>query len=404
VSKATKLRVLSVAHPATLRDVGRLRYYPLANDPDIELHLLVPKRWYQFGRWIEADLPNDPGIHVHVLPIWFPRVPFASWYCHIYPGMRRLLDEINPDVVHLWEEPWSLVALQACCLRGRAALVMEVDQNILKHLVFPFEQIRRFVLRRTRHVLPRSRDAEAVVRACGYQGPVSLVEYGVDRQTFHPRSEQPSARSPETLRLGYVGRIVVEKGLDDAVDALAMLPAGVTLSVMGEGPHEPALRRRIAERGLGERVTFRRWGAPSEVADFIRQNDAMLLLTRTSATVREQFGRVIIESQSCGVPLIGSDCGAIPEVTAAGGWIVPENDPSALAACIRSILADPEELTRRAAAGRANVDARYTYEVIAHKLDEAWTAAAEQRAPILNLAPKQTNAAKSQRGLGNSII
>ncbi len=405
MSEVRKLRVLSIAHPAVLRDVGRLRYYPLADRADLDVHLLVPKRWYQFGRWSNADLPNDPGINVHVLPIWFPRAPLVSWYLHIYPGLRRLIDAIDPDVIHLWEEPWSLVALQACLMRGRAALVLEVDQNILKRLVFPFEWIRRHVLRRTDYVLPRSHDAEMVVRACGYTGPVSFIEYGVDQTTFHPPMEVGSGRPAYALRLGYVGRIVVEKGLDDALDALALTPSSVTLSIMGEGPHEAHLRQRITELGLGARVSFRGWGSPGDVADFIRKQDAMLLLTRTSNSVREQFGRGIIECQSCGVPLIGSTCGAIPAVTGGGGWIVPESDPVALADCIKSILADPDELRRRADAGRANVKTRYTYDVIAGKLEQSWVAAAALRAPKGILAHAKLDApARHRDDLGNSII
>jgi glycosyltransferase involved in cell wall biosynthesis len=225
-------------------------------------------------------------------------------------------------------------------------------------------------------VLARSRDAETVVRACGYSGPAAPIEYGVDEQTFYPRPIIDHSRPPGSLRLGYVGRIVVEKGLDDAIDAIQLTPPEITLSIMGEGPHEAALRRRIADLGLDDRVSFRAWGSPNDVADFIRAQDVMLLLTRTSGSVREQFGRTIIEAQSCGVPVIGSDCGAIPDVVGDGGWIVPEHNPTALADCLRFIVANPADLLRRATAGRRNVAARYTYEVIARKLLAAWLVAA----------------------------
>jgi hypothetical protein len=71
--------------------------------------------------------------------------------------LRRLIRQIRPDVIHLWEEPWSVVALQASLLSGDAALVMEVEQNVIKRLPPPFEGIRRHVLRRTDHVLSRRR-------------------------------------------------------------------------------------------------------------------------------------------------------------------------------------------------------------------------------------------------------
>jgi glycosyltransferase involved in cell wall biosynthesis len=220
VSETAKLRVLSIAHAAVSRPAGRLRYHPFAARNDLDVHLVVPARWHQFGRSMRADPPSDPGVTVHVLPIWFPRAGPMSWYLHVYPGLGRLIREIEPDVVHLWEEPWSLVALQASLLKGCAALVMEVDQNILKRLPPPFEAIRQHVLRQTNFVLSRSPDATDVVRARGYRGPVGPIGYGVDQQTFGPRNEVP-VRPIGALRVGYVGRVIEEKGLDDAIEAIA---------------------------------------------------------------------------------------------------------------------------------------------------------------------------------------
>ena len=109
---------------------------------------------------------SRPGIPVHILPIWFAWGGPAHWYLHLYPGLGRRIRDLRPDVIHLWEEPWSLVALQAALLRKGAALVLEVDQNILKRLPPPFEAIRRYVLRATDHILSRRPDATAVGRPC----------------------------------------------------------------------------------------------------------------------------------------------------------------------------------------------------------------------------------------------
>ncbi|ACA20363.1 glycosyl transferase group 1 [Methylobacterium sp. 4-46] len=377
-----RLRVLSIAHPAVSREAGRLRYAPFARRPDLDVHLLVPARWHQFGRVIEADPPDDPGVTVHVAPIRLPKAGPMGWYLHVYPGMRRLIRRLQPDVVHLWEEPWSLVALQASLLRGPAALVLEVDQNILKRLPPPFEGVRRFTLSRTDHVLARSPDAAEVVRAGGYAGPVSPIGYGVDAATFRPGAELPAAPRPPggPLRLGYVGRLVEEKGLDDVLDAMARCRTRVELALMGEGPHEAGLRARAASLGLGDRVSFAPWAPPAGVAQFMRERDALVLLTRTTKAVREQFGRVIIEAQACGVPVIGSTCGAIPSVVGPGGWIVPERDPAALARVLDEAAADPAERAARGLAGRRNVAERFTQEAVAGALAQAWAAAARARA------------------------
>lgn len=373
------LKVLSIAHVAVSRAAGRLRYYPLTTRRDLDLHLLVPSRWSEFHRSIVADPPDDPGLNVEIAPVLLTRAGPASWYLHFYPRLQRLLRHLNPDVIHLWEEPWSVVALHAALLRRRAALVLEVDQNILKRLPQPFEAIRRFVLNRTDHILTRSLAAEKVVRACGYTGAVTPIGYGVDQDVFRPAVPAPKRPADAALCIGYVGRVIEEKGLDDALDALAKMKAPATLTIMGTGPHEAALRARIDALGLQERVSFIPWGPPETVAEFMRSLDVLVLLTRTTPVVREQFGRVIVEAQSCGIPVIGSECGAIPQVVGTGGWIVPESNPAALAQRLDAIAVDPAERSRRGLLGQANVANNYTFEAVAEALADSWKAAAAAR-------------------------
>jgi glycosyltransferase involved in cell wall biosynthesis len=375
------VKILSIAHPAVSRQAGRLRYHSFATHQDIDVHLVVPQRWQEYGRTIMADAPDDPGVTVHVLPILLGRVGRMSWYLHFYPGLRRLVNRIQPDVIHLWEEPWSMVALHACLLKGRAALVMEVDQNILKRLPPPFEAVRQYVLRSTDHVLARSSDAESVVRGAGYRGPVSRIGYGVDSKTFRPNLESVVAtRDAQSLRIGYVGRVIEEKGLDDALDAIALTKSPVSLAIMGEGPHVARLQERAHRLRLDGRVTLRSWGSAAEVADFMRGLDVLILLTRTTKLIREQFGRVILEAQSCGVPVIGSTCGAIPNTIGDGGWIVPESDPNALTKILDSIAEDTCSRRLAGLAARKNVATRFTYAAVARDLVDAWTAARLRRA------------------------
>jgi glycosyltransferase involved in cell wall biosynthesis len=286
--------------------------------------------------------------------------------------------------------------LQAQLLRRRAALVLEVDQNILKRLPPPFEAIRKFVLRRTDHILSRSGDATAVVRARGYAGPVTPIGYGVDLATFAPGSEPANGGGNRPLRIGYVGRLVEEKGLDDALDAIAGAASPTTLSIMGEGPYEARLRARVQQLGLSGRVDFRGWGPPGDVAAFLRGLDALALLTRTTKGVREQFGRVIIEAQACGIPVIGSSCGAIPDVVGAGGWIVPERDSESLRQLLDALAGDPAGVRAKAGAARANVMARFSYDAVAAAIETACRAAA-QRAAVSRFESTESFSASRER-------
>ena len=259
MSNGKPLKVLSIAHPAVRRHIGRLRYHPFARDPDVDVHLVVPSSWHEYGRTTAADPGDDPGVTLHIEPIMLRYLPGIKWYAHFYKELGRIVQEVQPDVIHLWEEPWSVVALQAARLKGNAALVLEVDQNLIKKLPLPFEWIRRSVLDRTDLILSRSGEATAVVRAFGFAGPVRSIGYGVDQQMFSP-APSVAKRSEAGLRVGYVGRLVVEKGLDEALNAMVACRAPVSLAIKGEGPYADPLRSRVKELGLEDRVQHGRVG------------------------------------------------------------------------------------------------------------------------------------------------
>lgn len=375
------LRVLCISHTGISRTNGRLRYAPLLERPDLRIELLIPDRWSERGRWQKVDAPQPGEEWVHTLPIRWPRVGPAAWHLHHYIGLESLIRRLRPQVIHLWQEPWSLVTMQTLRLRNRLCphvpLVLEVDQNILKRLPTPFEQFRRRVLRETAFVLGRSEEALSVVRSCGYDGPAALIDYGVDRGIFKP-IDREAARAVlgfQGFTVGYAGRLVEEKGIDDLIDAIARVAAPITLAILGEGPHKDALLARSRALGLTDRLRLWPWGSPHAVARFMGAVDVLALLTRTTSSVREQFGRVIIEAHACGTPVIGSRSGAIPRVVGSGGWVVPERDPDALAQLLDRLAGSPAELQAAALRGQEQIAQRFSFEKVADVLADAWSAA-----------------------------
>jgi glycosyltransferase involved in cell wall biosynthesis len=387
------LRVVSISHSAVRAGAARMRYEALAGDPQLDLTLVVPEVWHEYGQAERAE-PSRTRLRVRVEAARLTRGGPAKWYLHHYPRLRGLLRALRPDVIHLWEEPWSLVALQAARLRDSvapgAALLLETDQNILRRLPPGFEQIRRYTLARTDLLVARCEEALAVSRACGFGGAAEFVEYGINETVFFPRDRAaaraahgvdpdaaPGAGRP--LRLGYVGRLVPEKGLDDVLAALHRCPAPVALALLGDGPEKAGLLARAAALGLADRVQAYAPRPPSGVAEFIASLDALVLMSRTTRTWKEQFGRVIMEAHACGVPVIGSSSGSIPSVVGRGGWIVPEGDTPALAALLARLAASPDEVALAGEVGRREAERRFGGATIAADLKRAWVRAAAIR-------------------------
>ena len=111
--------------------------------------------------------------------------------------------------------------------------------------------------------------------------------------------------------------------------------------MVGDGPERPAFESQLRELGLMDRVQFAGAISYDDVPATFHQIDLMVMPTQTTGRIREQFGRVLVEAMASGVPVIGSTSGAIPEVIAEAGLIVPEGDAKALAVAMEKSLSDP---------------------------------------------------------------
>jgi glycosyltransferase involved in cell wall biosynthesis len=149
----------------------------------------------------------------------------------------------------------------------------------------------------------------------------------------------------------------------DLIDALRGMDA--SLLVVGDGP----LRAR-AEQAAGARARFTGSVAHDAMPSYFAAMDLVVVPSRSTPTWKEQFGRIVIEANACGVPVIVSDSGELARTVAStgGGVVVPEGNVEALRAAIRNLLADDERRRALGAAGKAAVARRYSPDAIAREL------------------------------------
>ena len=171
---------------------------------------------------------------------------------------------------------------------------------------------------------------------------------------------------PSSFVIGYAGALIPEKGVDLLLRACAGLPdAGWRLAIVGDGPERAQLGALANVLGIGERVDFLGQRASTQMPDVYPDFDVLVLPSLTRPNWKEQFGRVLIEAMACGVPVIGSDSGEIPNVIGDAGLIFPEGNIPALRDSIAGLLADPGQRARTALAGRKRVLAEFTQAQIA---------------------------------------
>lgn len=338
-------------------------------DDRVDVTAVIPDRWTPAPEPTPAGLPEPERV-----PVRFP----GNNHLHHYPGAARWLDRLAPDLVHVDEEPYSFVTYQLARLCWRRGLpwVFFAWQNLHRRLPPPFGHLRRAVFRMASGGIAGTDAAARVLRAQGFERPLRVIpQFGVGHR-FAPdpqaraRSRARLGLAADTFAIGYGGRLVREKGVHVLVHAFHRLRSGaaggappVHLVIMGDGPERNRLEAALDD--APGRVRFLGRVPSVAMPETIVACDVMVLPSTGGSTWTEQFGRILVESMACGVPVVGSRCGEIPEVIGDAGETVATGDAEALAAALGRLRDSPALRARRAARGRARVADRYTQARIA---------------------------------------
>lgn len=336
------------------------------------------------GRWsVTAAAPTEyPGDLRHIVLESFageasslvalrtraPRLPHLM----LYRGLGSLFEQ-KWDVVHCWEEPYVAAAAQlARRTPAEARFVFATFQNIAKEYPFPFANFERRVLRRadgwiafgkTAHDTQLARDARYASL------PSRVISPGVDTTLFAPA---PSVRAATREALGwnddvpvvgFLGRLVPEKGIATLVEALAHVYCPWRALFVGDGP-ERATIDALAARRPG-RVHIVSDATHDAVPKWLNAMDVICAPSLTTTVWREQFGRMLVEAMACGVPLVASDSGEIPNVVGDAALVVSEGAVEEWTAAIERMLTDENLRQRLATRGRRRAVERFAWNVVA---------------------------------------
>ncbi len=350
------MRVL-MASKALVVGAYHAKLEALGAQPGIELLALAPESWIENGRRQRAEpvTPSAYRLRHQALRL------NGRFHLHWWPGLSGAVQEFQPDIVHIDEEPYNAATAHACRVaRARGArVVFFAWQNIRRRYPPPFGWLERYVFGRAAGIAGTA-TAASVLRSKGFDGRLDVIpQFGVDPELFAPG---PASASGSPFRIGFAGRLVEAKGVELLVEAVRPLGDGLELLIAGAGPlHEP-LRQHTA----GD-ARVRLLGALPSAAmpEFYRGLDVLVLPTLGRWGWTEQFGRAAIEAMACGVPVIVSDAGELPAVVGEAGRVVPAADVDALREAMGQLRDNVESRARLAEAGRSRVLAKFTHDRIA---------------------------------------
>jgi glycosyltransferase involved in cell wall biosynthesis len=232
------------------------------------------------------------------------------------------------------------------------------------------------ILRRAHLVVAASTALAEQARSLGAR-EVNVIPSGVDLPETVAEPEEP----PHIL---YVGRLSVEKGIDELLEATAGLP----LVVVGDGP----LRTKVPG-ALG-------FVPPSSLSPYYERAAIVAAPSR-----REGYGVAVREAMAHGRPVVASAVGGLLDAIEDGvtGVLVPPRDPAALRAALVSLLEDRERRARLGAAARERARLQFSHAAAVEATAAAYEAVLGRRATAQSESPNGSGTTSSRRSSGTSL-
>jgi glycosyltransferase involved in cell wall biosynthesis len=286
----------------------------------------------------------------------------------------------GPHIVHIntsmdhkafWRD---LVYLAVARMLGRRVVNQfhsgSAPQGLFSNPMLSF-LLKRFLLA-SHAVTVLSSEAQRSHKAFDSRIPVELVPNAIDTTGLLEVERAPRVDGAP-LKLVYVGRIIRSKGLFDSLEALRLLKdEGLKfhLQVAGSGPDEAAARTLIDSLGLANEVTMLGPVFGEAKSKLWLNSDVQVFPTYHN----EGLPYSILESLAAGCVPVTCSVAAIPDVMqdSVHGLFVPAHDPVAVAAAIRRLAGDSDELLRMSQAGRLRVAEQYTVDRLATRFGEIY--------------------------------
>jgi glycosyltransferase involved in cell wall biosynthesis len=298
------------------------------------------------GDLVDIPAVPIPGRSEYRMPISLPA------------RVRRDLAKFNPNVVHISSPDFVGHRAVTWARRNRIAVVASVHTRFDTYLAYYHLQaleplargIMRRLYRRCEVVMAPADSIAAILRAQRMNRDITIWGRGVDRDQFNPERRDLGWRRSQSIAddemvIAFLGRVVMEKGLDvfaDAIHALEPLGLKHRVLVIGEGPARPWFEQQLPGAIFTGQLTG------SDLARALASADVFL-----NPSITEAFGNVTLEAMACALPVVAAEATGATTLVRSGatGALVDGASPDEFAEVLAAYARDPELRRRHGQAG-----------------------------------------------------
>lgn len=283
------------------------------------------------------------------------RLPVA-----LSPRVRRDLAAFAPHVVHVSSPDIAGHRAVSWARRHRLPILASVHTRFetypryynMAFLEPVLEAVLRRFYRRCDALVAPSESMAQVLRAQRMNYDIDIWSRGVDRDVFHPGARDTTWRqslgiADDEVVIGFLGRLVMEKGLDvfsDSIDQLARRGVAHRVMVVGEGPAHDWFTERLPQ------AVFTGFQGGADLGRAVASMDVLF-----NPSVTETFGNVTLEAMACGVPVVAAAATGSQSLVDDGvsGRLIAPGAVRQFAEALRAYVEDADLRARHGAAGEA---------------------------------------------------
>jgi L-malate glycosyltransferase len=286
-----------------------------------------------------------PAIRVHRLPY-----SGGTGYFRNVFALKRILADEKPDLLNAhyasgYGTTARLARFAPTLLSVWGSDVFDFPGKSTPHRLW----LRGNLMAATRVASTSHAMAEQTRHVAPSLGEIAITPFGVETVRFKPRLHNAHSGS-EPIVIGTVKSLKPIYGIDVLIESVALLISRlrreapqlaerIAFQIVGDGPEREALKRQVVGCGIEAITRFDAGVRHDEVPAVLRELDVYAALSR-----QESFGVAVIEAGACGLPVVVSDVGGLPEVVVDGetGIVVPSENPVAAAAALHRLVLDIE--------------------------------------------------------------